>query len=103
MRVEFPPGIAFAELSEDVADLLVPAGHPLAASDGPVRLADTADERWIAALPGTMCYKWLPPSALSRVRDAVDGRGRRARDRVHASVVVRPVAALRWSWDLYDM
>src|SRR4051812_18813397 len=57
MRLALPPGISFTELGEDVADLLMPADHPLALSDGPVRLADAADERWIAALPGTVCYE----------------------------------------------
>jgi len=109
MRVEFPPGISYAELGEDVADLLVPAGHPLASSDGPVRLADAAGERWIAALPGTVCYEWLlrilpglRPSVLlaefeTQLTFVAAGLGiafmpRLARTTLPAGVVVRPIA-----------
>jgi DNA-binding transcriptional LysR family regulator len=108
MRVEFPSGIAVAELGEDVADLLVPAGHPLALADGPVRLADAAGERWIAALPGTVCYEWLlrilpglRPSVLiaefeTQLTFVAAGLGiafmpRLARTSVPPGVVVRPI------------
>lgn len=108
MRVEFPPGISCAELGEDVADLLVPAGHPLASADGPVRLADAADERWIAALPGTVCHEWLlrilpglRPSVLiaefeTQLTFVAAGLGiafmpRLARTAVPPGVVVRPI------------
>ena len=108
MRVELPTGIAFAELGEDVADLLVPADHPLASSDGPVRLADAAGERWIAALPGTVCHEWLlrilpglRPSVLiaefeTQLTFVAAGLGiafmpRLARTAVPSGVVVRPI------------
>lgn len=146
MRLAFPPGISVTELGEDVADLLVPADHPLASSDDPIRLADAADERWIAALPGTVCYEWLlrilpglRPSVLiaefeTQLTFVAAGLGiafmpRLARTTLPAGVVMRPiapvtarrvlvawrsaaavrpaigaaVAALRSSWELYDM
>ncbi|MDG4826211.1 LysR substrate-binding domain-containing protein [Asanoa sp. WMMD1127] len=55
----FPPGITAAELGADVADLVVPTGHRLAATTGPVRRDQLRGERWIAAPPGAICYEWL--------------------------------------------
>src|SRR5689334_7598418 len=108
-RIEFPPGVSSVELGEDVADLLVPADHPLAGSPDPIRLADAAEERWIAALPGTVCYEWLlrvlpglRPSVLiaefeTQLTFVAAGLGiafmpRLARTTVPAGVVVRPIA-----------
>ena len=92
-----------------MADLVLPADHPLAASTEPVRLADAADERWIAALPGTVCHEWLlrilpdlRPSVLiaefeTQLRFVAAGLGiafmpRPARTAVPPGVVVRPIA-----------
>jgi DNA-binding transcriptional LysR family regulator len=55
----WPPGITATELGLDVADLVVPTGHRLAATAGPVRRDQLRGERWIAAPPGAICYEWL--------------------------------------------
>jgi DNA-binding transcriptional LysR family regulator len=108
-RMDFPPGVSYEDLGEDVADLVVPADHPLAAASDPVRLADAAEERWIAALPGTVCYEWLlrilpglRPSVLiaefeTQLTFVAAGLGiafmpRLARTTVPSGVVVRPIA-----------
>jgi DNA-binding transcriptional LysR family regulator len=107
-RLEFPPGISYTELGEDVADLVVPADHQLAAFSHPVRLSDVAGERWIAALPGTVCHEWLlrilpglRPSVLiaefeTQLTFVAAGLGiafmpRLARTALPAGVVVRPI------------
>ena len=59
LPVTFPPELEHEVLGHDVADLVVPAGHPLAAGTGPVALADIQHERWIGSTPGTVCHEWL--------------------------------------------
>jgi DNA-binding transcriptional LysR family regulator len=54
-----PPELEHDVLGYDVADLVVPVGHPLAAGTGPVALADIQHERWIGSTPGTVCHEWL--------------------------------------------
>ncbi len=56
---ELPPGMSQVELGHDYADLVVPAGHPLAQRKKSVRLEQVAHERWVASVPGTSCYDWL--------------------------------------------
>ncbi|MBV1852425.1 LysR family transcriptional regulator [Catellatospora tritici] len=58
VRLVLPPGVSARSLGEDAADLIVPAGHPLAAA-GPVPLEKAAAERWIASPEGTICHDWL--------------------------------------------
>ncbi|GGT28412.1 LysR family transcriptional regulator [Streptomyces purpureus] len=53
-----PPGVEQALIGEDLCDVLVPAGHPLAAAPS-VSRADLKDERWISQPPGTVCHDWL--------------------------------------------
>lgn len=53
-----PDGLAKASLLDDVADVAVPAGHPLA--DRPTAaLEDFADDEWIAWPAGEFCHDWL--------------------------------------------
>ena len=53
-----PDGLSRAPLMDDVADVALPAGHPLA--DQPaVTLEQLADQRWIVWQPGTVCHDWL--------------------------------------------
>ena len=59
IALEFPEGIAHAELGLDVADLVVPAGHRLATATSAICLADVRHERWIASVPGAICHDWL--------------------------------------------
>ena len=58
VALRFPPGIVRVEIGQDVADLVVPDSHRLAAARE-VRLAQTRDERWIAAKAGDVCHEWL--------------------------------------------
>jgi DNA-binding transcriptional LysR family regulator len=53
-----PPGVEQAVIGDDMCDVLVPAGHSLAAADS-VRREDLKDERWITQPPGTVCHDWL--------------------------------------------
>lgn len=57
--VEFPSTVEHVDLGGDIADLVVPAGHRLAATAKPVRLADIVDERWVANVPGSICHDWF--------------------------------------------
>ncbi|GAA0734873.1 LysR family transcriptional regulator [Dactylosporangium roseum] len=57
--VHVPPGVAVSELGLDVGDLILPAGHRLAESVGPVPLEEVHEERWIGSKPGTVCSEWL--------------------------------------------
>ena len=53
-----PDGVERAVIGDDRCDVLVPAGHPLAARPSLVR-ADVASERWICQPPGSVCHEWL--------------------------------------------
>ncbi|GAA1356429.1 LysR family transcriptional regulator [Saccharothrix algeriensis] len=53
-----PEGVSRTQLGEDLADVLLPAGHPLA--DRAVLVPqDLAGERWICQPEGTICHDWL--------------------------------------------
>lgn len=53
-----PDGLSRVTLMEDVADVMLPADHPLA--DRPeVSLSELAGERWISSSPGAVCHDWL--------------------------------------------
>lgn len=53
-----PEGLGRARIGDDLCDVLVPRGHPLA---GRERLshADLAHQRWICQPPDTVCHDWL--------------------------------------------
>ncbi|WP_117208271.1 LysR family transcriptional regulator [Allorhizocola rhizosphaerae] len=51
-------GLSYVELGLDIADLIVPSGHRLAASTT-TDLAQVRGERWIASPPHTICHDWL--------------------------------------------
>ncbi len=53
-----PGGLAKEPLLDDVADVIVPCGHPLADRDA-VGLEDFADDDWIAWPRGQFCREWL--------------------------------------------
>jgi DNA-binding transcriptional LysR family regulator len=53
-----PEGLSRAALFDDIADVVLPASHPLA--DRPeVALAELSAEQWISSTPGTVCRDWL--------------------------------------------
>ncbi|WP_424528553.1 LysR family transcriptional regulator [Sphaerisporangium viridialbum] len=53
-----PEGLSRAPLFDDVADVVVPASHPLA-DRREIDLAELHGERWISSSPGTVCHDWL--------------------------------------------
>ncbi|MGI5398812.1 LysR family transcriptional regulator [Streptomyces sp. CA-135486] len=53
-----PEGVEQAVIGDDLCDLLVPEGHPLAARAS-VRREELTGERWICQPPGTVCHDWL--------------------------------------------
>ncbi|MFF2526144.1 LysR family transcriptional regulator [Streptomyces liangshanensis] len=57
-RLPTPEGVERAVIGDDLCDLLVPDGHPLAAR-AVVRRADLRGLRWICQPPGTVCHDWL--------------------------------------------
>lgn len=56
-----PEGVSKALLARDLADIAVPASHPLAAAPGAdaVQLAEFGAGPWICGTPGTSCHDWL--------------------------------------------
>jgi DNA-binding transcriptional LysR family regulator len=53
-----PDGLVKAPLLDDVADIALPADHPLADRKG-IDLADLRGEAWIAQSAGAICREWL--------------------------------------------
>ncbi|WP_049559434.1 LysR family transcriptional regulator [Nonomuraea sp. SBT364] len=53
-----PEGLSRKTLLDDVADVAVPADHPLAGSKE-IPLSALQGERWISSTPGTICHDWL--------------------------------------------
>ncbi|TNY38904.1 LysR family transcriptional regulator [Thermomonospora catenispora] len=53
-----PEGLAKGMICEDVADVALPADHPLADRDV-VALTELAGDRWISSTPGSICCDWL--------------------------------------------
>jgi DNA-binding transcriptional LysR family regulator len=53
-----PEHLARAVVARDLADVIVPAGHPLAAR-AVVTPRDLAGEEWVATPEGTICRQWL--------------------------------------------
>jgi DNA-binding transcriptional LysR family regulator len=70
LPVVLPPELGHEVLGNDVADLVVPAGHPLASGSSAVALAEVEHERWIGSTPGTVCHEWLV-RALPRARPSL--------------------------------
>ncbi|MFF9644134.1 LysR family transcriptional regulator [Kitasatospora aureofaciens] len=56
--LSLPPGLSRTELLDDVADLALPASHPLAERET-VDLIELHSDRWISWTPGSGCYEWL--------------------------------------------
>jgi DNA-binding transcriptional LysR family regulator len=53
-----PEGLSRAALLDDVADVVLPAGHRLA-DRREIDLSELHVERWISSSPGTVCHDWL--------------------------------------------
>ncbi|MEV7966660.1 LysR family transcriptional regulator [Sphaerisporangium sp. NPDC088356] len=53
-----PEGLSRVPLFDDVADVVVPASHPLA-DRREIDLSELHGERWISSSPGTVCHDWL--------------------------------------------
>jgi DNA-binding transcriptional LysR family regulator len=54
-----PEALCWQPLCDDVADLALPAAHPLAAADRVVELHWCADQTWITWGPGAFGHEWL--------------------------------------------
>ncbi|MEU6041157.1 LysR substrate-binding domain-containing protein [Actinomadura sp. NPDC047616] len=59
-----PDGLHKGAICDDVADVAVPADHPLAAR-GRVELKELAGDPWIASTPGSICCDWLTTTLRS--------------------------------------
>lgn len=60
MPMDLPQGVRRVKLMEDVAQVALPAGHPLAASGrDSVFIDDVLGERWISRTVGSTCHDWL--------------------------------------------
>ncbi|MFI0452248.1 LysR substrate-binding domain-containing protein [Actinomadura sp. 6N118] len=53
-----PEGLLRGTICYDVADVALPAGHPLADRDQ-VELKELAGDPWISSTPGSICCDWL--------------------------------------------
>ncbi|WP_433499292.1 LysR substrate-binding domain-containing protein [Sphaerimonospora sp. CA-214678] len=53
-----PDGLSRATLLHDIADVAVPAGHPLAGA-GRVSITELAGDDWISSTPGMICHDFL--------------------------------------------
>ncbi|WP_372351401.1 LysR family transcriptional regulator [Streptomyces sp. KL116D] len=53
-----PAGVEQAVVGDDLCDLLVPDGHPLAGRES-VRREELGGERWVSQPPGRVCHDWL--------------------------------------------
>jgi DNA-binding transcriptional LysR family regulator len=53
-----PDGLVKASLVDDVADVALPAGHPLA-TRSVIDLGELHGDSWIAQSPGAICRDWL--------------------------------------------
>lgn len=53
-----PDGLSKATLLDDIADVVVPADHPLAGQKE-AELSSLSGEQWISSSPGTVCHDWL--------------------------------------------
>ncbi|MEV1244976.1 LysR family transcriptional regulator [Nonomuraea sp. NPDC050022] len=57
--IALPEGLSRSTLLDDIADILLPADHPLAGNKEVELAALPANERWISSSPGTVCHDWL--------------------------------------------
>lgn len=58
-RPPLPDGVDAAHLIDDVSDLALPTWHRLISEEGPIDLAECADESWISWEPGVRAHAWL--------------------------------------------
>ncbi|GAA4694826.1 LysR family transcriptional regulator [Nocardioides conyzicola] len=56
--ITIPDHLEATQVARDVADVIVPVGHPLATRSR-VSPRDLVDEGWIATPDGTICREWL--------------------------------------------
>ncbi|HEX6468657.1 MAG TPA: LysR family transcriptional regulator [Streptosporangiaceae bacterium] len=53
-----PDGLVKGHLCDDLADVALPADHPLAGRES-VELKELAGDRWVSSTPDSICYDWL--------------------------------------------
>jgi DNA-binding transcriptional LysR family regulator len=61
-----PPGLRHEVLMDEALKIVLPAGHPLAAGDQPVSIADLRDEVWVASASGTGHHELVVAACRSR-------------------------------------
>lgn len=59
-----PEGLHRGTICDDVADVAVPADHPLAGRER-VELKELAGDAWISSTPGSICCDWLTTTLRS--------------------------------------
>ncbi|QUQ66593.1 LysR family transcriptional regulator [Kutzneria sp. CA-103260] len=67
-----PDDLTRHPIGEDVADLLVPAGHRLADREW-VTAADLVGEQWLCQPPGSICHDWLVRTVRTTGHEPVVG------------------------------
>lgn len=63
-----PDGLEKGSICEDVADVALPAAHPLAGRDV-VGIEELAGDCWISSTPGSICCDWLVRTLRSVERE----------------------------------
>jgi DNA-binding transcriptional LysR family regulator len=58
LPVALPERLTSTDLGHDIADLALPADHPLASRNG-IAMPELATEPWITSTTGTICHDWL--------------------------------------------
>jgi DNA-binding transcriptional LysR family regulator len=58
MPLDVPASLVGRHVLTDVADVLLPAGHPLAGTSS-VAARDLGGEPWVSTHPGSICHEWL--------------------------------------------
>lgn len=56
--IQIPTGLARGTICEDIADVMLPAAHPLAHREW-VELRELCTESWISSTPDSVCFGWL--------------------------------------------
>jgi DNA-binding transcriptional LysR family regulator len=63
-RLPVPEGLHKGAICEDIADVAIPGGHPLADRDE-VELKELAGDVWISSTPESSCHDWLTATIRS--------------------------------------
>lgn len=87
VALDLPDHLVRTSVASDVADVILPAAHPLA-DRASVTPHDLVDQAWIATPDGTICRQWL-----SRMHDGTGSRPRIAHESMEFASHLALVAA----------